>query len=93
MEKYEIDQVLFKQWISIDWSTLETHCLPSEKFADLFCEKLEILRPGKICVALCRDVFFGKAIMAASTLAGRCGKGRIIQKLDSKIMQELKSLV
>ena len=31
--------------------------------------------------------------MAASTVAGRGGKGLIIQKLDSKNMQELKSLV
>ena len=45
MEKYEIDQVVFKQWVSTDRSTLETHCLSSEEFADLFCEKLEILRP------------------------------------------------
>ena len=45
MEKYEIDQVVFKQWVNTDRSTLETHCLPSEEFADLFCEKLEILRP------------------------------------------------
>ena len=45
MEKYEIDKVVFKQWVSTDRSKLETHCLPSEEFADLFCEQLEILRP------------------------------------------------
>ena len=45
MEKYEIDEVVFKQWVSTDRSTLETHCLTSEEFADLFCEQLEILRP------------------------------------------------
>ena len=44
MEKYEIDQVVFKQWVSTDQSTLETHCLPSEKFA----QKLEILRPHSL---------------------------------------------
>ena len=36
---------MFKQWVSTDRSTLETHCLPAEEFADLFCEKLEALRP------------------------------------------------
>lgn len=48
MEKYEIDEVVFKQWVSTDRSTLETHCLPSDELVDLFCEKLEILRPHSI---------------------------------------------
>ena len=47
-------------------------------------ELYDLNKIGKVCVSLCRDVFFGKRIMA-----GRCGKGRDIQKLDSNKMDEL----
>ena len=35
-------------------------------------ELYDLNKIGKVCVALCRDVFFGKRIMAVSTVAGRC---------------------
>ena len=38
------DEIVYKQWISTDRSTLETFCVPAEQFVDIFCEKLEILR-------------------------------------------------
>ena len=38
------DQIVNKHWISTNRSTLETFCVPAEKFVDIFCEKLEILR-------------------------------------------------
>ena len=37
------DQIVNKHWISTNRSTLETFCVPAEKFVDIFCEKLEIL--------------------------------------------------
>ena len=56
-------------------------------------ELYDLNKIGKVCVALCRDVFFGKRIMAVSTVAGRYGKGRDIQKLDSNKMDELKAII
>ena len=36
-----IDEVPFKQWTAVDWSTLETVSLPSDQFVDALCERLE----------------------------------------------------
>ena len=38
-----IDSVVYKQWLSVDRSTLETLSATSEKFVERFCEKLELL--------------------------------------------------
>ena len=40
-----IDSVVFKQWISVDRSTLETVTKPADEFVESFCEKLELLLP------------------------------------------------
>lgn len=40
-----IDNITFKQWVSVDRSTLETHTKTVDEFIDVFCEKLELLRP------------------------------------------------
>ena len=40
-----IDNVMFKQWVSVDRSTLETYSMSTDEFVDMFCEKLELLRP------------------------------------------------
>ena len=40
-----IDNVMFKQWVSVDRSTLETYSKSTDEFVDMFCDKLEILRP------------------------------------------------
>ena len=40
-----IDNVMFKQWVSVDRSTLETFTMPTDEFVDKFCEKLKLLRP------------------------------------------------
>ena len=40
-----IDNVMFKQWVSVDRSTLETYSTSTDEFVDMFCEKLELLRP------------------------------------------------
>ena len=40
-----IDNITFKQWVSVDRSTLETYTKPVDEFVDTFCEKLELLRP------------------------------------------------
>ena len=43
MEENMIDEVVYKQWVSVDRSTLETVCSPSDDFVDSFCEKLDML--------------------------------------------------
>jgi hypothetical protein len=40
-----IDNVTFKQWVSVDRSTLETYSTSADDFVDKLCEKLELLRP------------------------------------------------
>ena len=40
-----IDNITFKQWVSVDRCTLETYTKPVEEFVDIFCEKLDVLRP------------------------------------------------
>ena len=45
LEKRDIDEMIFNQWVSTDRATLEMFCPPAEDFIDLFCEKLEVLRP------------------------------------------------
>ena len=40
-----IDSVVFKQWVSVDRSTLETVTKPADEFVESFCEKLELLLP------------------------------------------------
>ena len=45
LEESDVDEIIFKQWVSTDRSTLETFCQSAEDFIDLFCEKLEVLRP------------------------------------------------
>ena len=45
LDKSLIDHVTFKQWVSVDRTTLETYTKPVEEFVEMFCEKLELLRP------------------------------------------------
>lgn len=40
-----IDNVIYKQWVSVDRCTLETLTKTSDDFVDDFCEKLEVLLP------------------------------------------------
>ena len=40
-----MDQIIYKQWVSTDRSTLETYLSQAEEFADSFCDKLELLHP------------------------------------------------
>ena len=46
-----IDSITFKQWVSVDRSTLETHTKPVDEFIEIFCEKLEALRPHAFIAA------------------------------------------
>ena len=46
-----IEIITFKQWISVDRSTLETYTKPVDEFVDMFCEKLELLRPHSFIAA------------------------------------------
>ena len=45
MDERMIDNVMFKQWVSVDRSTLETVSKPTDDFVETFCDKLEILLP------------------------------------------------
>ena len=45
LDDNDVDQIVYKQWVSTDRSTLETRCASAEEFVDTFCEKLELLRP------------------------------------------------
>ena len=40
-----MEQIVYKQRVSTDRSTLETYCASAEEFVDTVCEKLELLRP------------------------------------------------
>ena len=44
-DENDMDQIVYKQWVSTDRSTLETYLSQAEEFADTFCDKLELLRP------------------------------------------------
>ncbi len=44
LEEGDTQQIMYKQWVSTDRSTLETHCAFVEDFVDAFCQKLELLR-------------------------------------------------
>ena len=43
MEESMIDEIVYKQWVSVDRSTLETVYSTCDDFVDSFCEKLDIL--------------------------------------------------
>ena len=45
LDENDTDQIIYKQWISTDRSTLETFCVSTDEFVDIFCEKLVLLRP------------------------------------------------
>ena len=45
LDEIDAEQIIYKQWVSTDRSTLETFCLPVEEFVDTFCMKLELLCP------------------------------------------------
>ena len=44
-DEADVDQIVYKQWVSTDRSTLETFCSPYEDFVDAFREKVGFLRP------------------------------------------------
>ena len=46
-----VDNITFKQWVSVDRSTLETYTKPVDEFIDIFCEKLEALHPHAFIAA------------------------------------------
>ena len=46
-----VDNIIFKQWVSVDRSTLETYTKPVDEFVDMFCEKLQLLCPHSFIAA------------------------------------------
>ena len=50
MDDNMIDNVVFKEWVSVDRSTLETISKPVDEFVELFCEKLELFLPHSFIV-------------------------------------------
>jgi len=43
LEENMVDETVYKQWVSVDRSTLESICNASDEFVELFCEKCNIL--------------------------------------------------
>ena len=43
LEENMIDEIVYKQWVSVDRSTLESICNSSDDFVESFCEKLNLL--------------------------------------------------
>lgn len=43
LDENMIDNIVFKQWVSVDRSTLETLSKPVDEFINMFCDKLELL--------------------------------------------------
>ena len=41
MDENLIDEVVYKQWVSVDRTTLETISTTADDFVDSLCEKLE----------------------------------------------------
>ena len=46
-----IDYVMFKQWVSVDRSTLDTFSKPADEFIEFFCDKLKLLIPHSFITA------------------------------------------
>ena len=44
-DEIDVEQIVYKQWVSTVRSTLETFCSTVEKFTDTFCKKIELLCP------------------------------------------------
>ena len=42
---FDVEQIVYKQWVSTNRSTLETFCSRVEEFGDTFCKKIELLCP------------------------------------------------
>ena len=51
MDEHIIDNIIFKQWVSVDRSTLETVSKSADDFVEMFCEKLEALLPHSFIAA------------------------------------------
>ena len=45
LDENMIDKVIYKQWLSVDRTTLETLSASSDQFVDTLCEKVELLLP------------------------------------------------
>ena len=45
MDNNLVDNIVYKQWVSVDQSTPKTISKSSDDFVDTFCEKLEVLLP------------------------------------------------
>ena len=45
MDDNMVNNIVFKQWVSVDRSTLETMSMQVDEFIDMFHDKLELLLP------------------------------------------------
>ena len=73
LDENDVDQIVYKQWVSTDRSMLETFCAPAEEFVDTFCEKLELLRPHSFIAseqasfyAMCKSSLQPEEILATA---------------------------
>ena len=54
-----VDNVTYKQWVSVDRSNLETFSMPADEFVEAFCVKLQLLRPHSF-IAKEQSAFYKK---------------------------------
>ena len=45
MDDHYIESIQYKQWVSVDRSTLETITKPADDFVDSFCDQIKLLIP------------------------------------------------
>ena len=57
LEKSDVDEIIFKQWVSTDRSTLETFAHQLKTLLSFFCEKLEVLQPHSIFIVKQQSAF------------------------------------
>lgn len=59
MNEHLIDSIVFKQWVSVDRSTLETISKPVDEFIDVLCDKVQLLLPHSF-IASQQALFFNE---------------------------------
>jgi len=50
MDDCLIDSVIYRQWVCVDRSTIETISQSADYFVDSLCKKLEVLLPNSVIV-------------------------------------------
>jgi len=59
LDENDIEQVIYKQWVATDRSTLETHCASADEFVEKLSDNLEQLRPHSF-IAKAQDSYYSE---------------------------------